>query len=82
MPLAPVEVEAVRVGIKLNPRAGLGAGVDDRLLVELLRSALQQQTAGQVAEHVHIGILGGGDEAPRVVFLVTAGHVHAGDDHF
>ena len=82
LPMTPVEVEAVGIGIELNPRAGLGAGVDDGLLVKLLRRAFQQQSSAEMAEHVNVRVLGRGNEALGVAFLITAGHVEAGDDHF
>ena len=82
LPITPVEVEAIGIGIKLNPRAGLGAGVDDGLLVKLLRCAFQQQSSAEVAEHVDIRVFGGGNEALGVVLLITAGHGVGGDDHF
>ena len=39
LPVAPVEIEAVGVGVEFNPRAGGRADVNDGLLVELLRRA-------------------------------------------
>ena len=80
--MTPVKIEAVGIGVELNPGTCLGAGIDDGLLVKLLRCALQQQPAAEVAEHVDMRVFGGGNEALGVVLLITAGHVQAGDDHF
>ena len=80
LPQAPVEVETVRVGVELEPGAGRGAGVDDGVLVDGIGFAAEQQPAGEVAEHVDVGVLRGSDEAAGVVGLVAAGDVQAGNN--
>ena len=44
------------------------------------RAVAEQQPAGEVAEHVDVGVLRGGDEAAGVVGLVAAGDVQAGNN--
>jgi len=41
-PEPPVQVEAIGVGVQLNPGSSLGASVDHRLLIHFVRLALQQ----------------------------------------
>ena len=81
VPEPPVEVEAPRAGVQLNPGAGRGARVDDGLLVQRIRIPLQQEATGEVAEHVDVRVLRRADEALGVVSLVAARDVQTGHDH-
>jgi hypothetical protein len=80
-PEAPVEIEAGGMAVEFEPGAGGGAGVDDGGLVDAGGFALQEEAAGEVAEHVDVGILGGADEALGVLGLVAGGDVETGDHH-
>ena len=80
-PEPPVHVEPVGIGVQLDPGAGFGAGVDDGLLVDLVRLAFEEQAAGEMAEDVDEGILRGADDARGVVgFIRGKTGVKAGDD--
>src|SRR5256884_6940414 len=71
-PEPPVQVEAIRVRVQFNPRPGFSAGVDDGLLVDLVRLAFEQEAAGQMAEHVNMSILHCADNAPGHLRFVLA----------
>ena len=46
LPVAPVKIQSVRIGVELNPCAGLSTGINHSHLVKFLWGALQQQAPG------------------------------------
>src|SRR5947207_4971864 len=61
-PEPPIQIEPIRAGVEFNPRPGRCAGIDDRALIDFVGVALQEESSRQMAKHVHIGIMRGGDE--------------------
>ena len=60
-PKAPIHVEAVGAGVKLNPGSCFRAGVDHCALIHFIGLAFEQQTTCEMAEHVDIFIPGRSD---------------------
>jgi hypothetical protein len=56
-PEPPIQVETIRAGIQFNPGASLGAGIDDRALVDRITFTFNQEPSRQVT--VQPGILAG-----------------------
>src|SRR4029453_917033 len=50
-PPAPVEIEAFRRGIELNPGAGARRGVENYRDINLVRVALQEQATSRMRQH-------------------------------
>ena len=63
LPPAPVHVETPGAGVELDDGAGLGGGIDHSGNVDIVSRALEQQTAGEMAEHGDVRILDGADDA-------------------
>ena len=62
---APVEIEATRVGIELDRRAGLGGLLDDRCHIHGVRIQGEQPTSGWMPEDRQTRILEGARDTSR-----------------
>ena len=63
-PEAPIQIEAVRAGVEFDPGAGFGTGINDGVGVEFIGMPFEEESAGEVTEHVHEGVFRGPDQAP------------------
>lgn len=63
LPPAPVHVEAHGVGVELEDGSGCDGAVDDFLVVDGVGFAFEEETSGEVADHVDVGVLHGADDA-------------------
>ncbi len=59
-PMAPIHVKTIWAGIELDPGAGLGTGVDDSPMIDLIAVTLEQEPTGKVAQDMDVRVAGGG----------------------
>ena len=71
----------MRITIQLQPRAGLRAGIDNRLRVDGIRFALQQQSSRRMGDQVNERILRGANQPFRVFGFIVGRHMQTRNDH-
>lgn len=80
-PLAPVQVKSLGIAVQLEPGAGFGTGINDCLLVHRICLPPQQESPGEMANHMHMRILNSAQNALGVVRLVIRRHMQTGHHH-
>ena len=80
LPPAPVHVETPAAGVEFDDGAGFRSGIEDGGHIDGIRGPLQQQAAGEMADHRDIRVLDGLDDAFCHLRLGQIEDVvHAGD---